>query len=281
MGIVRNYQALLVGLLFLLGGQAGLAMAQDAEPDLPAVFDGVDVQEQLGEYLDPNLTFTNAAGQTVTLGDYLDGETPLILNFVYHNCPMLCHVVLDGLTASLREMEWVPGEQFEVLTISFNHEETFEVAARQKARYLRDLGKPEAEAGWHFLTGTEADITALTQGVGYSFAWVEATQEYAHPSVLVFVGGDGKITRYLHGIDYHPRNVRTALVEASEGTVGTTLDKLILYCYQYDPSANSYVLHATNIMKASGVLTLIALGLTLFIFWRREGARLDNLGLDT
>ena len=239
------------------------------------------MQEQLGDYLDPNLTFTNAAGETVTLGDYLDGETPLILNFVYHNCPMLCHVVLDGLTASLREMEWVPGEQFEVLTVSFNHEETYEVAARQKARYLRDLGKPEAEAGWHFLTGSEANIAALTQGVGYSFAWVEATQEYAHPSVLVFVGGDGKITRYLHGIDYHPRNVRTALVEASEGTVGTTLDKLILYCYQYDPSANSYVLHATNIMKASGVLTLIALGLTLFIFWRREGARLDNLGLDT
>lgn len=254
-------------------GTVTSTLAQRSGQPLPEAFNDAGLDEQLGERVPQDVTFYNEAGEEVALGDYFQADRPVILNFVYHNCPMLCNLVLDGFTKALQGMEWTPGEQFEVVTVSFAADETPDLAARQKALYLKSLGRPEAAAGWHFLTGEEASIQRLAQSVGFEFRWDEQAQQYAHPATLVFLSPEGKVTRYLYGLDYPPRDVRTALVEASNGTVGTTLDRLILYCFQYDPAANSYVLHAQNAMKLGGLLTVLVLGTGLFLLWRRERFR--------
>jgi protein SCO1 len=246
--------------------------------EMPPIFDGVGVDERLGEFVAIETTFFDEHEQVARFGDLLDGKRPLLLSFVYHDCPMLCSLILDALNEGLRAMDWVPGQQFDVVTVSFAPDETPDLAARQKARYVNALGKPEAAAGWHFLTGSEDAIQTLAQSVGFTFKWVESAQQYAHPAVLIFLSGEGKITRYLYGLDFPAGNLRNALVEASEGTVGSTLDRLLLFCLQFDPNSNSYVPHVMNIMKLGGLLTILAVGATLFVFWRREHERLDETG---
>lgn len=240
-----------------------------------AIYDEVDLVEKLGEQVATDATFYNEAGEAVQLSDFLDGETPVVLSLVYHECPMLCSLILDGVTESLRELAWTPGEEFEKLTVSFNAIETPEVAKRQKDRYLAELNRPEAADGWHFLTGDEAAIAQLTESVGFTFTWVEEQQEYAHPSTLIFISGDGTITRYLHGMRFPERDMRNALVEASEGRVGSIMDRAIMYCFQFDPSSNAYVLHAWNVMKIGSILGALALGGVLLVFWRRENKQLS------
>ena len=245
--------------------------AQDS--DLPTSLNGVGLDQQLGESLATDVSLLDASGAEVTIDELLDGETPMVLNFVYHDCPMLCSVVLDLFTETLKQMPWTPGDKFEVLTVSFSAKETPEMAATAKDRILKKLGRPEAAAGWHFLTGSEESISSLTESVGFKFKWVESAQEFAHPSALIFVSGEGVITRYINGVNYPAADVRRAIVEASEGKVGSALDQVLLYCYRYDPDSNSYVLHATNLMKIGGLFTLIVIGLGLFVFWRRERSR--------
>ena len=256
--------------LLLLGAVAPATAQRSGE--MPAVFDSVGVDERLGETVPGDVTFRNAEGETVRIGEYLGRDKPVLLNLVYHDCPMLCNLVLDGLTAALKKMDWTPGDQFEVLTVSFNARETPEMAARQKERYLDVYGRPAATEGWHFLTGNAEAVDRFTRAVGFDFRWVEEQRQFAHPAVLIFLSPSGTISRYLYGLEYDPQDVRTALVEASEGTVGTTVDRVLLYCLQYDPDANSYVADAINIMKVGGVLTVLALGTLLLIFWKREGA---------
>lgn len=255
--------------LVLLGLVVLPAQAQRSGQQ-PAVFEGLEVEEHLGERVPTDLVFRNSRGEDVTLGDYLGRDKPVLLHFVYHDCPMLCNLLLDGVTNTLTEMEWTPGAQFDVVTVSFNAAETPDQAARQKQRYLDLLGRPEAADGWHFLTGDEASIQGLTQAVGFKFRWVEESQQFAHPALLLFLSPDGTVTRYLYGLEFPARDVRAALVEASNGTVGTTVDRFLMFCLQYDPNANSYVADAQNLMKLGGLLTVLALVTTLFIFWRRE-----------
>jgi len=239
------------------------------------VYDEVDLQEKLGEHVATDATFYNEAGEAVRLAEYFDGETPVVLSLVYHNCPMLCSLILDGVTNSLRELEWTPGDEFEKLTVSFNAIETPDVAKRQKDQYLAKYDRPRAADGWHFLTGDEEAIAQLTESVGFTFKWVEEQQEYAHPAVLIFISGDGTITRYLHGMEFPERDMRNALVEASEGRVGSVVDRAIMYCFKFDPSSNSYVLHAWNLMKLGSILGALALGGVLLVFWRRENKQLS------
>jgi protein SCO1/2 len=265
---MRKGLGLLAGLLLL-----GTAAAAQPSGQRPAAFEGVGVDEQLGTPVPPDLAFFDEAGRRVALGTYFQTGRPVLLNLAYHTCPMLCNVLLEGLTKTLRELDWTPGREFEVLTVSFNAIETPALARRQKDRYLAALGRPEAAAGWHFLTGDTASIGRLTRAVGYRYRWVAAQQEFAHPAALVFLSGEGKVSRYLYGLEVAPRDVRTPLVEASEGKVGSVLDRVMLYCFQYDPNANSYVASAQNIMKIGGLLTLLALGAVLLVFWRREGRR--------
>ncbi len=238
-----------------------------------AVFEGVGIEEKLGERIPLDLTFRDEAGQPVTLRTFFDGRRPVLLTLVYHDCPMLCNLVLDGLAKTLRQMSWTPGDQFEVLVVSFNHRETPELVRRKKAHYVDMLDRPEAAAGLHFLTGDSTTIRTLTDAVGFYFRWVPEKQQFAHPAALMFLSGEGKISRYLYGLEHDPGDVRKALVEASEGKVGTIVDQVLLYCFQYDPNENSYVANAFNIMRLGGAVTVVLLGITLFLFWRRERRR--------
>ncbi|MDA0377906.1 MAG: SCO family protein [Bacteroidetes bacterium] len=263
-------------LLLAVFGQFSVMAQADTEQGQKGIhpsLSGVGVEEKLGTMLPRDVVFMDSDGRQVTLGQYMDQGRPLLLNFIYHNCPMLCSITLEALGQTLSEMDWTPGEQFEVLSISFGARETPEMAARARERMLTKLNREEASEGWHFLVGDSLNVHLLTDALGYSFKWVASTQEYAHPAVLVFAGEDGKVTRYLHGLDLPANDVRKALVEASEGKVGSVMDQVLMYCYQYDPGSNSYVLHATNLMKVGGMLTLMLLGVGLFVFWRRERDR--------
>lgn len=193
-----------------------------------------------------------------------------MLTLTYHDCPMLCNLILDGFAQTLDGFAWLPGDEFEVVSVSFGEAETPEMALNQKERYMRMLERPGMEDGWHFLVGDSESIDALTEAVGFEYKWDERQQEYAHPAVLIFLGGDGMVSRYIYGIQFPQRQFRNALVEASEGKIGTTLDQVLLFCFQFDPNANSYVLHAANFMKLGGVLTVLILGAFLIILWRRD-----------
>ncbi|GAB5518489.1 MAG: SCO family protein [Rhodothermales bacterium] len=264
--------SLLSAVLFSL-----LAFPAVAQPGFtpPAFLDDIGVEEQLGDTLPLDLVFQNEAGEDVTLAEYFDGERPVMLQFVYLTCTTMCNLHLQEVTRTLGEMEWVPGGEFDVLTISFDATEDATIAAAQKQAYVDRLGKPEAAEGWHFLTGSEASIQALTAATGFKFVWLPEIEEFAHASTLIFMSGEGVISRYIHGMLMPPQDVRFALLEAGQGKVGTVTDQLLLYCFQYDPLANSYVLHATNLMKIAGLLTVLILGGVLLMFWRRERRNLD------
>lgn len=240
-------------------------------------FEGVGIERKHGDVIPGDLVFQNADGEVVTLDRYFDGETPVVLNFVYHNCPMLCGLMLSGATSTLSKMSWTPGDEFRVLTVSFNHRETPEMSRAAKDTYVKRLGTPEAADGWHFLTGSEASIAALTEATGFQFRWMESQQEYAHPTAYIFLSGSGRVTQYIYGMEPKPGDVRKALVEASDGSVGNPVDQIAMYCFQFDPEANTYTADAFNLMRAGSILAILVLGATLFWFWRRENDDLRNV----
>ncbi|MEM1269408.1 MAG: SCO family protein [Bacteroidota bacterium] len=243
------------------------------EPVVPEALKAVDVDEQLGEKIPLDLAFTTSDGQEVTLAELMSTGKPAVLNLVYHECPMLCSLVLDGTTAALKEIDLDVGADFDVLTVSFSTGDTPEMAAEQKAKYVERYGRAGASDGWHFLVGEQESIEALTAAAGFGFRWDRRAEQYAHPAVLVMISPDGTITRYLYGIEFPPFNVRTAILEAGQGTVGSTVDKLILYCFQYDPEAGSYTPQVMNMMKLGGLLFLLIGGGAWLLMWRREAAR--------
>jgi len=236
----------------------------------PTLIEGVGIDAQLGDYIPSDASFLNAAGDEVKIGQYLNADKPLVLQFVYHDCPMLCSIALESFGEMLKGLALDPGSDFDILTVSFAPGETPQMASDAKERMIRKIHSSEAGKGWHFLVGDEANIKMLTESVGFNYKWIESTGEFAHPETLVFVSDEGVVTRYLNGIDHRVADVRRAIVEASKGTVGTAVDQLVLYCFRYDPNENSYVLHASNLMKLGGMFTLLLLGVSLFVFWRRE-----------
>lgn len=263
---------LLGGLVCLGSGEANAQRSGKTRKQL----EGVGIERQLGNSVPRDLEFRNAEGKRVTLGRYLDGETPVILNLVYHNCPMLCGLMLDGFTSSLQSLEWSPGQEFRVLTVSFNHREGPALARKKKNAYVQRLDRPGAAEGWHFLTGDEESIQQLTDAAGFNFRWVPEKEEFAHPTTQVFLSGDGTVTRYIYGIEVPGGDVRKALVEASNGTVGNPLDQAAMYCFQFDPEKNTYTADAFNLMKVGSVFTVLLLGGVLFVFWRREHEALEK-----
>lgn len=238
--------------------------------------EGVGVERQLGDSVPTHLTFRNADGEAVTLDRYFDGETPVILNLVYHDCPMLCGLMLNGFTSSLQSLEWTPGQEFRVLTVSFNHREGPEIARAKKDAYVKRLDRSGVASGWHFLTADKQTIRQLTDAVGFNFRWIEDEKEYAHPTTQIFLSGEGVVTRYIYGIELPGDDVRKALVEASNGEVGSAIDQAAMYCFQFDPEKNTYTADAFNIMKIGSVFTVLLLGGILFFFWHREHEELEQ-----
>ena len=231
--------------------------------------EGVGVDEKLGNVVDGSLEFVAENGRPVPLRSYLNQGRPVILNFVYYSCPMLCSMVLNGVTSSIREIDWTPGKEYEIITISFDPRETHELAAAKKQAYLASFDRPAP--GWHFLADNNDSARKLAAQVGYKYNWDKSRQQYAHTAALIVLTPDGKVARYLYGIKYKAFDLRLGLTEAAQGLVkGTRMEQMLLDCFQYDPNARSYVMTARNIMRAGGALTVLILGVTLMRLFRRE-----------
>lgn len=230
----------------------------------------IDVQEHLGEFVDQSLSFTDYTGKKVKLGDFLDGERPILLTLNYYRCPVLCNVQLNALTEALREMEWTPGDdQFQVVTVSLDPREVQTHAEGKRRVHLAALERGD-DVGWTFLTGDAINIKLLAAQLGIGYAYDKEQDQYAHPPVVTFVSPKGKIARYLYGIAYDPRDLKFGLLEAAEGRVGSTMDKLILSCFHYDATLGRYGPFAMGIMRIGGGFMVLIIGAALFFFWRRE-----------
>jgi len=248
------------------------AWAQRTEP-LPEELEGIGINEKLGEQLPMDAEFIDDEGREVTLGRYFGGQKPVVLNLGYYGCPMLCGLVTNGLMESLSGMDWTPGREFEIVTLSFDPKESQTLAALKKHNYIEQLGRPEAAAGWHFLVGRQTQIQRVTDAAGFGYKWNERLGQYSHAAALIVCTPDGRVSRYLYGILFDPQTLRLSLVEAAEGKVGSTLDKVLLFCFQYDATAGRYAPAARNLMKAGGLVTVLALGGIMTGFWRREKRR--------
>jgi protein SCO1/2 len=249
------------------------AAAADRQEPLPKQLEGVGITEHLNTQIPLDLEFTDESGATVRLGDYFQGHRPVILNLVYYSCPMLCTLVLNGVTDAMKQLKWQLGDQYENVTVSIDPSETPTLAASKKETYLGSYGRGGAGGGWHFLTGKQENITALAQAVGFNYRYDPATRQFYHTAATFICTPDGRVSRYLYGVEYDEQTMRLALLEASSGKIGNTIDKLILYCCQYDPGTGRYTPIAFNIMRLMGGLTALAVGGLILVLWLRDRAR--------
>ena len=262
--------SLLRATLFVMASVVGFAAPSFAQ-DLPQQLQGVGITEHLGDsILVQDLKFKNESGSEVLLSSYFNRSKPVVMVLAYYECPNLCTFVLNGLVDSLKGLDWAPGQKFDIVTVSIDHRETSELAAKKKAAYLKSYGKPEAGAGWHFLTGQEDQIKKLADALGYGFKWDSEEKQYAHSAAIFALTPDGRISRYLYGIEYKPTDLKLALLEASNGKIGSVIERLLLFCYRYDAKTRKYSIYLTRLMQASGAGTVLVFGSYLVLFWRRQ-----------
>lgn len=233
----------------------------------PAILDQVGIEQRLNQQLPLDLVFRDETGKTVHLGDYF-GQKPVILALVYYNCPMLCTETLNGLTSALSVLKFDVGREFNVVTVSFNPRETPQLAAAKKRTYLNRYGRPGAEQGWHFLTGDQPSIDALTRAAGFHYQWDPNSQQYAHATGIMVVTPQGKLAQYYYGVEFSPRDLRLGLIQASQNQIGTLVDQVLLYCYHYDPATGKYGAVILNVLRVAGVITLVFLGGFVFLLFR-------------
>jgi protein SCO1/2 len=254
---------------------AALALAfaaAHADTGRPDALRDVAFDQRLGAQVPRDLPFRDETGATVTLGDYL-GDRPVFLVPAYYECPMLCTLVLNGVVSALRALPFDIGREFRVVTVSFNPHETSALAAAKKATYLREYRRPGADAGWHFLVGDETSIRPLMEAIGFRYAWDPAAKQYAHATGIVLLTPGGRLSHYFYGVEFVPRDLRLALVEASNERIGSVVDQLLLFCFHYDPATGRYSRVALNAVRVGGVLTLVALGTFVVVMLRRERRR--------
>jgi protein SCO1/2 len=272
------------GRVLLLMAALGLSLAAPAgawnrEPpspkppaaERPKILTDVGFDQRLGEKVPLDAAFRDEAGRTVKLGDYF-GARPVVLVLAYYECPMLCTLSLNGLSSALDVLSYAPGKDFEIVTVSFEPKETPALAAAKKAAYLRRYKRAGAAAAWHFLTGDAAEIKRLTDAVGFRYAWDATTKEYAHASGVLVLTPDGRLSRYLYGIEYAPKDLRFAIYEAAQGKILSPVDQILLYCYHYDPALGRYGATVLGILRVAAVFTLIGMGGLFLTFRRREAA---------
>ncbi len=234
----------------------------------PPVLKDIGIDQLLNNQVPLDLEFRDESGRTVKLAEYFK-DKPVVLSLVYYDCPRLCTQVLNGLLGALKTLPMTPGKEFVNLSVSFDPRETPQLAATKKAEYLNRYDRPGAEAGWHFLTGDEAAIKALTKAVGFRYLWDPVTKQYAHAGGIMILTPQGKVSRYFYGIEYAPRDLRFGVIDASAGKVGSLADQIILYCYMYDPERGTYALVVMNLLRIFGGLTVVIL-LALFFYLRRK-----------
>ncbi len=235
---------------------------------------GVDIVEHLGQALPRAATFRDSDGNTVRVGDFFDGKRPTLVVFAYHTCPMLCSLVLDATVKALNDVAWTVGEEFDVVSVSIDPADTPETATKKRdqviSSYGRSRGAKEPTRGWHFLVGDEENIRKLTDAMGFEYRYDARQKQYAHPAAIYLATPEGRIARYLYGIQYDPNDLRLGLLEASEGRSVTTTERILLFCYHYDPQGKHYAIVAMNVMRLGGAVTAVLIGGFLTIMWARE-----------
>ena len=244
---------------------------------MPGILKEVTFKQQLNEQLPLDASFKDEMGRDVRLGDYFKTGKPVVLAFVYYQCTMLCTQVMNGISSALKALTFTPGQDFDVVLVSFDPRDTPPAATEKKAAHLKYWSTENTAGGWHFLTGTEPEIRRATQAAGFSYQWDERNQQFAHVSGVLVVTPDGRLSRYFYGIEYSPKELRLALVESSQGHVGSPIDELLLYCYHYDPETGRYGAAVMNLVRAGGVLTLAAMAM-YFVLNRRRDERLPLEG---
>jgi protein SCO1/2 len=247
-----------------------------ASTGLPKALKDVRIDQRLNEQAPLDAVFKDEHGNDVRLGQLFHGK-PVVLSLVYYKCPMLCTQVLNGMLSAFKQVSFNIGDQFEVVTVSFDPQETPELAGSKKLTYVQAYDRPGAAAGWHFLTGDEANIKRLTEAVGFHYVWDEQTQQFAHASGIMVLTPEGKIANYFYGINYAPKDLRLSLVEASQSKIGTPVDTLLLYCYHYDPATGKYGAVVMNIMRIAGSITVVLIaGLLLLMSKMARGRPADS-----
>lgn len=234
----------------------------------PEVLKSVSIEQKLNEQVALDAVFRDEAGREVRLADYFGRGKPVVLALVYYECPMMCNQILNALSGSLVAVSFTAGVEFEVVTVSFDAREGPELAARKKATYMKRYGRDGADSGWHFLTGTQESIDRLTKSVGFNYVWDEQSKQFAHSSAIMVATPEGRLSHYFYGIDYAPKELRLALVEASSGKIGSPVDQLVLFCYHYDPVTGKFA-PVMNVVRAAGVLTVLGL-VALVVVLRRK-----------
>ncbi|WP_438016126.1 SCO family protein [Sorangium sp. So ce315] len=269
----RPLSALLALLALVVVAAAPARDARAADTTIPTELIGVDIEERPGALLPRELRLRDQSGQEVELGRYATGDKPLVLVLGYYECPMLCSLVLNGVLQAMKESDWSAGNEYRTLVVSFDPRDTPEAARQKRANYIEAYGRPITGDGFDFLVGDEASVRALANAVGFGYRWDETTKQYAHAAGAFVFTPDGRLSRTLYGISFPQKNFSLALREAGSGKVGSAWDRVLLFCFHYDPNARGYVLATKRLMKASGAVTVVLIGLWLIRFWRTERSR--------
>ena len=271
--------AMLCGALLSASALAQVSSYGDKEAgensgnQLPQVLQKVGVEQHLNQPLPLDAQFVDDTGKTVRLGDYF-GKHPAILSLVYYNCPMLCSEEMDGLASALEMVRLTPGKDFEIVIVSIDPSETPQLAARKKAFYVKRYGRPETANGWHFLTGQQAAIDAVSKATGFGYIRVPGPDgkldQYAHASAIEIATTDGHLAQYYLGVEYSPKDILLGLVEASGNKIGSPVANILTYCYHYDPQTNKHSLIVARVVQVGGMMTVVSLGSFMFLMFRRD-----------
>lgn len=245
------------------------ARAHDPNLHPVQVLDAIGFDQRLDASVPYDLTFLDEAGQPVQLSHFFDGK-PVILSLGYFACPNLCPLARHGLLASLQQLQFTAGEEFTVLAVSIDPTETPQLAARTRDEFVQAYDRPAGEPGWHFLTGDHEAIDKLADAVGFRYAYDTRQQAYAHASGVIILTPEGAVSRYLFGLEYAPRDLRLALVEATANRIGTVIDQVLLFCYHYDPVSGEYTMLIMNVLRLAGLATVLLLGGMVILLLRRE-----------
>jgi len=262
--IARNKAGFVIAAMALL-----VLPARAQQPGPPPILREVSIAQRLNEPIPPDIIFRDEDGEAVHLGDYF-GKKPIVLSLVYFDCPALCTEVLNGELRTMKAISLDLGKDFDAITVSFEPKDMPALAKAKRDVYAGQYGRPGAARNWHFLTGEQASIDALTQAAGFHYVYDSASRQFAHAAAILVLTPHGRIARYFYGVTYPARDFRLGLVEASEGKIDTPTDHALLYCYQYDPMTGKYGLIVMNVVRAAGLLTLLVLGIFMFVMFRRE-----------
>jgi protein SCO1/2 len=263
------YSVLLLSMLTVVVSAQQARQAGPVASELPPILREVGFDQNLDQQIPLDITFKNESGESVQIGRYF-GARPVVLNFVYYDCPMICLQTLSSLAGTIKALSQEPGKDFEIVTVSFDPRETPALAFSKKTEFVERTGKPWIAAGWHFLTGTQAGIDRLTQAAGFRYVWDAPSKQFAHPTGIMVLTPAGRIARYVFGIDYGPRDLRLAILDASAGKVGSPIERVLLYCYHYDLTTGRYSLAIMRVVQLAGAATVLCIGTLIFVMTKRD-----------